>query len=252
MTAASGAAYAGAFPARTDAQIRDQLLSSLEQRILTEAAGALVPTGVRLPGRPQMAWLGQLASEPQLIADSIRGLSGDRLVPAAEGFSFRLPATGTPLKLDLTLSFSVYVALHPTLAEQRAFINADSEGDETGAPRGGYGAVSAGSAQGRQLAVVWAKVPVGPVPLHVSIELDGQGFTALRQRRNRGRSRRRRSPAGRARAIPHSPPGRSRRVTATRRRHARRGRVDGLHRVEPARGHRRRPARDSPRPLRWT
>ena len=175
MTAVSGAASAGASPARTDARIRDQLLSSLEQRILTEAAGALVPTGARLPGRPQMAWLGQLASEPQLIADRARGLAGDRLVPAAEGFSFRVPMTGTPVKLDLALSFSVYVALHPTLAEQRAFINADADADETGAPRGGSGAVGAGSAQGRQLAVVWAKVPVGPVSLHVSIEPDAHG-----------------------------------------------------------------------------
>jgi hypothetical protein len=167
MTAASDAPSAGASHARTDAQIRDQLLGSLEQRILTEAAGALVPAGVRLPGRPQMAWLGQLASEPQLVGDRNRGLPGDRLVPAAEGFSFSVPATGTPVELDVTLSFSVYVALHPTLAEQRAFINAESEDRGTGA--GG------GSSQGRPLALTWAKVPVGPVPLRASIGADVAG-----------------------------------------------------------------------------
>lgn len=175
MTAVPGAAFAGASLAHRDARIRDLLLSSLEQQILNEAAGALVPTGVRLPGRPQMAWLGQLASEPQLIADRARGLAGDRLVPAAEGFSFGVPRTGTPVNLDLTLSFSVFVPLHPTLAEQHAFINADSEDGGTSAPRRGSAATGPSSAQGRQLAVVWAKVPVGPVSLQVSIESDAHG-----------------------------------------------------------------------------
>ena len=179
MTAAPEATAAGAAPARTDAQIRDQLLASLEQRILAEAAGVLVPTGVRLPGRPQMAWLGQLASEPQLVADRNRGLAGDRLVPAAEGFAFRVPMTDTPLQLDLTLSFSVYVALHPTLAEQREFINAVSGDDGSAGAGPGAGATSGGSAQGRPLAVVWAKLPVGPVSLSVSIQAD-TGGAALR------------------------------------------------------------------------
>ena len=170
MTAAPSALSARAAAARTEAQIRSQLLGSLERRILSEAAGALVPAGVRLPGRPQMAWLGQLASEPQLISDRNRGLPGDRLVPAAEGFSFRVPRTGAPVELDVTASFSVYVALHPTLSEQRAFIN-----DDQGARAAGTGTGAAGSAQGRQLALVWAKVPVGPVPLRASIDADIQG-----------------------------------------------------------------------------
>ena len=174
MTAASGVPSAGAPTPRSDAHIRNQLLGSLERRILTEAAGALVPAGVRLPGRPQMAWLGQLASEPQLIADRNRGLPGDRLVPAAEGFSFRVPVTGTPLELDVTLSFSVYVALHPTLTEQRAFVNAESD-DQGNRPMAGGAGAGANSAQGRQLALVWTKVPVGPVSLHASIDADVQG-----------------------------------------------------------------------------
>ena len=172
MTAAPGAAPVDAAPPRNDARIRDQLLASLERRILAEAAGVLVPTGVRLSGSPQMAWLGQLASEPQLVADRNRGLSGDRLMPAAEGFSFRILTTEMPLELDLTLSFSVYVALHPTLAEQREFINAVS-GDDAAGP--GQGA--AGSTQGRPLAVVWMKLPVGPLSLHVSIPPDAEGGT---------------------------------------------------------------------------
>jgi len=117
-----------------------------------------------------MAWLGQLASEPQLIADRNRGLPGDRLVPAAEGFSFRVPVTGVPVELDVTLSFSVYVALHPTLAEQREFINAES-----GGPGAGTAGAGTSSARGRPLALVWAKVPVGPVSLRASIEADVQG-----------------------------------------------------------------------------
>jgi len=122
-----------------------------------------------------MAWLGLLASEPQLIADRNRGLPGDRLVPAAEGFSFRVPVTGTPVDLDVTLTFSVYVALHPTLAEQRAFIN--SEDHDTGALGGGPSTAgpAGGSTQGRPLASVWAKVPVGPVSLRATIEANIEG-----------------------------------------------------------------------------
>ena len=52
MTATPGAAPVDAAPARTDARIRDQLLASLERRILAEAAGVLVPTGVRLIRKP--------------------------------------------------------------------------------------------------------------------------------------------------------------------------------------------------------
>lgn len=163
---------AGPLPAApTTAQIRDHLLASLERRILAEAAGELLPADVRLPGAPQRAvWLGQLSSEPQLIADQLKGLAGEKLVPAAEGFSFRLADASGPSVFDVDLSFAVYVALHPTRDEQRAFLDTDDQPPPPTAP-----SRSRASAQGRPLATVWTKVPVGPVPVRVTLEADDTG-----------------------------------------------------------------------------
>jgi len=152
--------------AHTDAQIRDALLTSLALRILTQASGTDLPGHTRLSGSPQRAiWLGQLASEPQLAADQARGLKADRLVPAAEGFAFRL-ASAEATTVHVTLSFAVYIALHPTVAEQVTFIHSTSgEAD----PSVGAGAAGSASNTGRKIAAVWAKVPVGPIPLTVTL-----------------------------------------------------------------------------------
>ncbi|MBF9131393.1 hypothetical protein I0C86_20855 [Plantactinospora sp. S1510] len=167
MTAATGTP--------TPARIRDHLLASLQRRILSEAAGELIPAGTRLLGAPHrdQVWLGQLSSEPQLIADISRGLTGDRMVPAAEGFSFRLADGTAAAVFDVELSFCVYVTLHPTLGEQRAFLDADQHHTTTNKPNqvAGTGA----SPQGRPLATVWTKVAVGPVSIRVRLEPGDQG-----------------------------------------------------------------------------
>ncbi|GHJ11267.1 hypothetical protein TPA0907_56340 [Micromonospora humidisoli] len=164
MTAAT-TTPAQARAANTPAQIRDQLLVSLQKRVLSEAAGQPIPTGTRLLGAPHRdsIWLGQLSSEPQLIADDLRGLSSDRLVPAAEGFSFRLADITAPAVFDVELSFCVYVALHPTLEEQRAFLDSDQQ--QITPASAGQGT----SRQSRLLATVWTKVPVGPLPVRVTL-----------------------------------------------------------------------------------
>ncbi len=105
-------------PAVTLAELNDRLLGALGQRILTTAAGAHLPPLTRLPGQPQQhLWLGQLASEPLILAETAANRNPG-LVPPAQGFSLRLPSL--PATFELRLSFCVYVALHPTVDEQRA------------------------------------------------------------------------------------------------------------------------------------
>ncbi|MPQ99584.1 hypothetical protein GB931_17005 [Modestobacter sp. I12A-02628] len=145
-------------PTPSPAQIRDALLAHLQRRILSQAAGEHVPAGVALPDSPQERhWLGQLASEPQLRADAQRGLSTSKLVPAAQGFSFPVLG-GDPVDATVTVGFAVYVALHPTVAEQQEFVTAGSDS------RAG------GGGQGRHLARVWMKVPVGPVTVPLTVD----------------------------------------------------------------------------------
>ena len=53
------------------AEINDRLLALLSQRVLTRAAGEHLPALSRLPGSPQQhLWLGQLASELVVVAES--------------------------------------------------------------------------------------------------------------------------------------------------------------------------------------
>ncbi|MBB3084182.1 helicase-related protein [Geodermatophilus sabuli] len=148
-------------PAPTQAQIRDALLRHLQQQILAQAAGEHIPAATVLTDTPQERhWLGQLASEPQLTVDAARGFS-PRLVPAAQGFSFPVHGTG-PVHLDVQLSFAVYVALHPTAAEQREFVHAGDDDSRS----------TSGSAQGRHLARVWTKVLVGPLTVPITVAAD--------------------------------------------------------------------------------
>ncbi|MGW2607617.1 hypothetical protein ACWC4A_24785 [Streptomyces mirabilis] len=159
-----------------EAKIRDALLASLERHILTEAAGGQLPARVRLTDAQRRAiWLGQLSSEPQLTVDRAKGLSGDRLVPAAQGFSFRL-AGSAPAEIDVEVSFAVYIALHASQAEQRAFTNALTDNIDTSAAAKAAAQVG-GKTPGRQLAAVWMKVPVGPVNVRVEVHDGARGST---------------------------------------------------------------------------
>ncbi|KOV85338.1 hypothetical protein [Nocardia sp. NRRL S-836] len=169
MSAWSGDRAVSTHASPSPAQVRDALLAHLQRHILHDAAGEHIKAGKRLPDREQAKlWLGQLASEQQLAADRNRGMGGDRMVPAAEGFSF-LVRGSSPVNLDIELSFAVYLPLHPTVEEQQAFVNA-APGDASAAARRTNG-------QGHHLAGIWRKVPVGPLRLHTSI---AEGATSHR------------------------------------------------------------------------
>ena len=193
------------------AEINDRLLALLGQRVLTRAAGEHLPALSRLPGSPQQhLWLGQLASEPVVVAETAAGRNPGT-VPPAQGFSLRLASL--PATFDMTVSFSIYVALHPTVHEQRAhhddsldtapgaeratLLTQPPAGavSEIGADAGSIGstgnpaapdpaasgpaaagaATTAPAARGLQLATVWTKVNVGPVNVRVNLPAGARG-----------------------------------------------------------------------------
>lgn len=190
-------ASTSALPALSLAEINDRLLGALGTRITSTAAGEHLAPLTRLPGAPQQhLWLGQLASEPQILTETAAGRNPG-LVPPAQGFSLRLHTL--PATFELTLSFCVYVALHPTVDEQRAHHDdadpsnptaagagaaggapatlptqptggAPATAPATGGAAGGAAGGGAGArAAGKQLATVWTKVPVGPVTVAVDV-----------------------------------------------------------------------------------
>ena len=166
------------------------LLGTLADDIVDRATGAALPIQTRFADEPQARlWLGMLASEQQLMADASRGntLSG-KMVPPAQGFTFRVATL--PVTLDLTVEFAAYLALHPTLDEQRDAVTgatantAPASGPTvssartspsgtpppgaSGAPGRPTGGQAAG--QGYKLASVWTKVAPNPVSLQVTVD----------------------------------------------------------------------------------
>jgi hypothetical protein len=158
------------------AQLRDAFLGSLSRRIVGRAAGTTLPAGVRLSDEPkQRLWLGMLSSEPEIRQQGAdRQAFRTKVTPPAQGFAFR--ASNLPARLDVTLTFTIYVSLHPTLAEQRReATTADGKPDSPAnrpAPGGGTG---------YKLAPVWQKVQVGPIDLAVPVEIGVRRPSALEQ-----------------------------------------------------------------------
>lgn len=145
----------------------DALLGSLAGRVVDRAAGMSIPTRTRLPDAPQSRlWLGMLASEPKLIADAQAGYTyGERLVPPAQGFTFRVASL--PETLTFTVRAACYVALHPTLAEQQAAVTAGADAAIV-APTTTSTVTVAPAAS--RLAAVWTKVRMEPVVIAVTVE----------------------------------------------------------------------------------
>lgn len=148
----------------------DALLGSLAERVTATAVGRHIPVGTRLINSPQSRlWLGMLTSEPQLISDQQSGFGyHSKIVPAAQGFSFRvaeLPAT-----LNVTVSAVIYLALHPTVEEQRAAVNELGDGGGDGSPGVQQPPGQSGSnQQGHKLAQVWVKAQTGPIRFTVDL-----------------------------------------------------------------------------------
>ena len=176
MTGASRA-RAQASPLQ-QAQRYDALLGSLARRIVDRAVGTSVPTRTRLTDQPhKQLWLGMLASEPQLIAEAALGYQGPKITPPAQGFTFRVRTL--PAAITVDVSCATYLALHPTLEEQRASVRADADPTHgtasSGAPNPGGARAAARTAPATtrapkyKLAQVWTKTAVEPVRLIVPL-----------------------------------------------------------------------------------
>jgi hypothetical protein len=101
--------------AAAKAPILDGLLGTLADRVLQDASGENISPGISLPAQPQKnLWLGMLASVNEIAG--LPAFVGERRVPAAHGFTFRVRAL--PVHLDVTVSAALYLPVLPTAAEQ--------------------------------------------------------------------------------------------------------------------------------------
>lgn len=166
-------------PADESANRLDALLACLSRRVVAQAVGTSIPIGTRLRDQPQkQLWLGMLASEPKLIAETNAGFRGLQITPPAQGFSFRVRTLPDTLTIDVEAS--TYLALHPTRDEQRSAVEAGSTATDTESgpnprrenqtPRTASArhdthvtAPANGRSPGYQLASVWTKVAMDPV-----------------------------------------------------------------------------------------
>jgi hypothetical protein len=139
----------------------------LAERVLATASGESVPTCSRIANTDiqRSLWLGMLACP---AAAGARGRSGafERFNPASQGFSFRVPKL--PVTLEVSVSATVYVALHPTLVEQQVAA-ASEDDDDLGTAAAAAATAASASTKGRALATVWTKLPVGPVQIQVPL-----------------------------------------------------------------------------------
>ncbi len=177
-------------PADTPAQRYDALLGCLSRRIVSQATGTSIPTGTRLHDQPQkQLWLGMLASEAKLVAETNAGFRGLQITPPAQGFSFRVRTL--PETLTIEVAASAFLALHPTVDEQRdsttTTLDAATSNSRGVAARqsptaqGADGAIDGGRSRARRVAAgngrsakyplahIWTKVAMDPVRIPVRL-----------------------------------------------------------------------------------
>ena len=161
----------------------DAFVGSLSRRVVARATGTSLPAGIRLPDEAkQRLWLGMLTSEPDLIAEVEAGRRYKaRVTPAAQGFAFRVATL--PAELEAEFSCAVYLALHPTLEDQRAAARAerDQASPDPHDPRNPDQPSPTPQAGGPpiHLTPVWTKIQVPPVRIRVPVPT--QSGRALRE-----------------------------------------------------------------------
>ncbi|WP_031070148.1 hypothetical protein [Streptomyces sp. NRRL S-118] len=176
-------------PANTPAQRYDALLASLSRRVVSQAVGTSIPSGTRLFDQPQKRlWLGMLASEAKMIQETNAGFRGLQITPPAQGFTFRVRRL--PSELTVEVSASAFLALHPTVDEQRASMATEASthgsdvADELGSaaadhardvpatarsPRTRVSTFGNGQTPGYPLAQVWTKISMTPVKVTIPL-----------------------------------------------------------------------------------
>lgn len=157
-----------------DALTKQSIVEALWTRVVDDATGASEPALQRYGGpKPEARfWLGKLHPEYEVAPpDDARADESDfaeRFKPASQGFSFRVDRL--PVELEVSASFVVWVLLHPTLDEQRRRVGVQDDDGTTG----GNAARGSAKTKGKQLARVFAKVPVEDI--RFKVRLDGKGY----------------------------------------------------------------------------
>lgn len=152
------------------------IVNAMVRCVVDEATGISEPPLRRYIGPSPDArfWLGWLGPESAVLHQERSRETLERFTPAAQGFSFRV--AGLPVELELTVSFALWLALHPTFEEQ---VNSYREpvGGNAAQGAGAGHAAQAGPDRGIPIAQIRIKVPVGPLALRVS--LDGAGRRSI-------------------------------------------------------------------------
>lgn len=181
--------------AATLAKRHDALLGCLARRVIDQAVGTSIPVGARLLEQPQkQLWLGMLASAPKLIAEANAGFRGLQITPPAQGFSFRVRTL--PDSITVEVAACAYLALHPTVGEQRESVTSGANQDadpETGLSPTGQSTAARSSTRSAQtrpatmvggrtagypLAHVWTKTTI--VPVRVTVDLSSEEGGSVR------------------------------------------------------------------------
>lgn len=155
----------------TNTEVKKAIVDGLVRRVVDDATGASFPPLQRYSGPPPDSefWLGTLAPESTTQVEGRSRASIERFRPSSEGFRFRVRAL--PLDVELSVSFAVWVALHPTLEEQRRGAGLEAVDDDEEEPAHPH---PAGRERGQRLARIRAKVPVRRDSLRMTLESTGR------------------------------------------------------------------------------
>lgn len=117
-------------PVEPDALLKQQIVTALRRQVIDEATGSSDPSLERHLGEAPKSrfWLGTLVPEAEVEVPDRPRESVERYKPASQGFSFRI---GTlPVTVKISVSFALWVTLHPTYEEQvRRAGRDDEDGD---------------------------------------------------------------------------------------------------------------------------
>lgn len=159
-------------PVAEEAHFKQRIVRALQRRVVADATGLSDPPFVRYSAeRPDSRfWLGALVPEEEVEMPDRPRSSVERVKPASQGFNFRLGEL--PAQLEITLSFSVWVTLHPTFEEQFHGAGLDEEAAGEEGSDGTEDERSAGHETDPRLELARArmKVPVEGVTIRVPLD----------------------------------------------------------------------------------
>lgn len=147
-----------------DTKVKQKIVSALYRHVIGDATGSSREPYERYPDEDprSLFWLGSLVPDADIETPE-RPDAFERLMPASQGFSFCV--SSLPINLNITVSFSLWVTLHPTYQEQVASVSI-SEETKTEEKNNNREDISL------EMAHVWTKVPVKGVELQTEIVSD--------------------------------------------------------------------------------